>query len=138
MKSFLGIVPLVAHVKLFTLKSYLKSIHNFFRMCCRERKVSVHTQAIDSAPVKGKCEAWILWAKVPEEILKDILSKIRAISARIKKVPQRKSKVINQIITNAKSNASKKNLEPIASRNKKWEKDQTTTWRQYKEGKYYE
>src|SRR5690606_15346356 len=61
-------------------------------MCVDRGMVSGHTQAIDSAPVKANASMDTLELKDPEEELEEHLRKVRAISARDKKGPYRKSK----------------------------------------------
>lgn len=94
------------------------------RMCIAKGMVSGHTQAIDSAPVKANASMDTLDLKVPEEDLEDHLKKIRAISAMDKEVPHRNSKGDKSDKGQRKVSASKKELSAIASRNKKWAKDQ--------------
>lgn len=97
---------------------------NIFSMCVEKGMVSGHTQAIDSAPVKANASMDTLELKVPEEELKAHLQKIRAISAMDREEPHRKTKNDKSDEEQRKVSASKKELGAIASRNKKWAKDQ--------------
>ena len=54
-------------------------------MCVENGMVSVHTQAIDSAPIKANASMDSLELKVPKEELEAHLSSIRAISSMDKK-----------------------------------------------------
>jgi transposase len=94
------------------------------QMCIATGMVSGHTQAIDSAPVKANASMDTLELKVPEEDLEDHLKKIRAISAMDKEVPYRKSKDNKSDKDQRSITASKKELDAIKGRNKKWAKDQ--------------
>ena len=93
-------------------------------MCIAKGMVSGHTQAIDSAPVKANASMDTLELKVPEEDLEEHLRKVRAISAMDKEVPHRKSKGDKSDKVQRSITANKKELNAIASRNKKWGKDQ--------------
>ncbi len=97
---------------------------NVLELCIEKGMVSGHTQAIDFAPVKANASMDTLELKVPEEELDEHLRKIRAISAMDKEVPHRKSKGDKADKGQRKVSASKKELSAIASRNKKWAKDQ--------------
>lgn len=93
-------------------------------LCIEKGMVSGHTQAIDSAPVKANASMDTLELKVPEEHLEAHLRKVRAISAMDKEVPHRKSKQDKSDKGQRGITASKKELDAIESRNKKWSKDQ--------------
>lgn len=93
-------------------------------LCIEKGMVSGHTQTIDSAPVKANASMDTLELKVPEEDLEEHLRKIRAISAIDKEVPHRKSKGDKSDKGQRSVTASKKELNAIESRNKKWSKDQ--------------
>jgi transposase len=92
--------------------------------CIDKGMVSGHTQAIDSAPVKANASMDTLELKVPEEELEEHLKKIRAISSMDKQAPHRKSKNDKSDKGGRSITASNKELAAIASRNKKWAKDQ--------------
>ncbi|MFK8103336.1 MAG: IS1182 family transposase [Saprospiraceae bacterium] len=94
------------------------------QMCIAKGMVSGHTQTIDSAPVKANASMDTLELKVPEEDLKEHLMRIRAISAMDKEEPHRKSKNDKSDKDQRKVTANNKELSAIASRNKKWAKDQ--------------
>ncbi len=93
-------------------------------MCIERGMVSGHTQAIDSAPIKANASMDSLELKVPEEELEAYLKKIRHISAMDKEVPLRKSKQNKASRDTQTLSASKKELQSIKSRNKRWKKDQ--------------
>ncbi|MDT0678820.1 IS1182 family transposase, partial [Autumnicola musiva] len=89
------------------------------KLCIEAGLVSGHTQAIDSAPVKANASMDSLEIKVPAEELEEHLSKVRVQSSRDRKAKENKAPKQQQKIT-----ASKKELQEIKSRNKKWSKDQ--------------
>lgn len=89
------------------------------RLCIEGGLVSGHTQAIDSAPVKANASMDSLEIKVPADELNEHLSKIRVQSSRDRKAKTNKAPKSQQQIS-----ASKKELQDIKSRNKKWRKDQ--------------
>ncbi|WP_299212632.1 IS1182 family transposase [uncultured Aquimarina sp.] len=93
-------------------------------LCIDKGMVIGHTQAIDSAPVKANASMDSLELKVPEEELEDHLRKIRHISAIDKEAPIRKVKNNKAPKEQQRISASKKELQGITSRNKKWAKDQ--------------
>lgn len=93
-------------------------------LCVEKGMVSGHTQAIDSAPVKANASMDTLELKVPEQDLEEHLKKIRAISSMDKELPHRKSKNDKSDKGGRSISASNKELAAIASRNKKWSKDQ--------------
>jgi transposase len=93
-------------------------------LCIAKGMVSGHTQAVDSAPIKANASMDTLELKVPKEELETHLHKIRAISAMDKETPHRKSKGDKSSQEARSVTASKKELGAIASRNKKWSKDQ--------------
>ncbi len=86
--------------------------------------VSGHTQGIDSAPVKANASMDSLELKVPEAELGEHLKRIRHISSMDKKVPFRKSKGSRADKEQQSITVSKKELDSIASRNRKWAMDQ--------------
>ena len=94
------------------------------QLCIEKGMVSGHTQTIDSAPVKANASMETLELKVPEEDLEEHLKKIRAISAMDKEAPHRKSKNDKSDKGGRSITASNRELAAIASRNKKWAKDQ--------------
>ncbi|MDT0648438.1 IS1182 family transposase [Zunongwangia sp. F260] len=89
------------------------------KLCIEIGLVSGHTQAIDSAPVKANASMDSLEIKVPAEDLEEHLSKVRVQSSRDRKAKGNKAPEKQQKIT-----ASKKELQEIKSRNKKWSQDQ--------------
>jgi len=93
-------------------------------LCIEKGMVSGHTQAIDSAPVKANASMDTLELKVPEEDLGEHLRKVRAISSMDKETPHRKSKGDKSDEGQRGITASKKELDAIKGRNKKWAKDQ--------------
>jgi len=93
-------------------------------MCVEKGMVSGHTQAIDSAPVKANASMDTLELKVPENELDEHLRKVRALSSMDKETPHRKSKGDRSDEGQRGITASKKELDAIKGRNKKWAKDQ--------------
>ena len=93
-------------------------------MCVEKGMVSGHTQAIDSAPVKANASMDTLELKVPEEDLDEHLRKVRAISSMDRETPHRKSKGDRSDKGQRGITASKKELDAIKGRNKKWARDQ--------------
>ena len=93
-------------------------------LCVENGMVSGHTQAIDSAPVKANASMDTLELKVPEEDLDEHLRKVRAISSMDKDGPRRKSKGDRSDKGQRGITASKKELDAIKGRNKKWARDQ--------------
>lgn len=93
-------------------------------MCVEKGMVSGHTQAIDSAPVKANASMDTLELKVPEEDLDEHLKKVRALSSMDKGEPHRKSKNDRSDKGQRSVSASKKELDAVKGRNKKWAKDQ--------------
>jgi transposase len=89
------------------------------KLCIEAGLVSGHTQAIDSAPVKANASMDSLEIKVPAEDLEEHLSKVRVQSSRDRKAKGNKAPEEQQKIT-----ASKKELQEIKSRNKRWGEDQ--------------
>ncbi len=88
--------------------------------------VSGHTQCIDSAPIKANASMDSLELKVPEQDLESYLYELRHISAMDKKeTPLRKSKINKASKAQQTITATKQELQSIASRNNKWQKDQT-------------
>ena len=97
---------------------------NVLGLCVEKGMVSGHTQAIDSAPVKANASMDTLELKVPEEDLDEHLRKVRAISSMDKETPHRKSKGDRSDEGQRGITASKKELDAIKGRNRKWAKDQ--------------
>lgn len=95
-----------------------------FSLCVEKGMVSGHTQAIDSAPIKANASMDTLELKVPEAELDEHLRKVRAISAMDKEEPHRKSKDDKSDTLDRSISASRQELNAIASRNKRWSKDQ--------------
>ncbi len=93
-------------------------------MCIDKGMVSGHTQAIDSAPIKANASMDSLELKVPSDELEEYLQKIRHISNMDKPKSSRKAKVNKASKTQQNVTATKAELNAIASRNKKWKKDQ--------------
>ena len=89
------------------------------KLCIQAGLVSGHTQAIDSAPVKANASMDSLEIKVPADELEEHLSKVRVQSSRDRKAKENKAPKEQQEIT-----ASKKELQQIKSRNKRWSEDQ--------------
>ena len=95
-----------------------------FTMCVEKGMVSGHIQAIDSAPVKANASMDSLELKVPEEELGEHLRRVRHISSMDREKPVRKSKQDKSDKSQRSITASKKELDAISSRTKKWAKDQ--------------
>ncbi|WP_299257949.1 hypothetical protein [uncultured Aquimarina sp.] len=85
---------------------------------------SVHTQAINSAPVNTNASMYSLELKVPAEELEDHLRKIRHINVRNKEEPLRKAKEDKASKAQQTISVSEKELRAITIRNKKWTKGQ--------------
>ena len=117
MNLYHGIAPLAVHASFF-LKMFLKKCSHGSKLCVEAGLVSGHTQAIDSAPVKANASMDSLEIKVPEEELEEHLSKVRVQSSRDRKAKENKAPKQQQKIT-----ASKKELQEIKSRNKRWSED---------------
>ncbi|WP_108868569.1 IS1182 family transposase [Aquimarina aquimarini] len=92
-------------------------------LCIDKGMVSGHTQAIDSAPVKANASMDSLALKVPAQDLEGHLAEVRHISQRDKEV-FRKAKIDKSSPEQQTITASKKQLDSIGSRQKKWSKDQ--------------
>jgi hypothetical protein len=86
--------------------------------------VSGHTQTIDSAPIKANASMDTLELKIPEENLDEHLRKVRTMSSMGKDEPHRKSKGDKSDKGQRTIHSSKKELNAIKSRNKRWQKDQ--------------
>ncbi len=93
-------------------------------LCIEKGMVSGHTRTIDSGPVKANASMDTLELKVPEDELGEHLRKVRAIGTMDKEVPHRKSKGDKSDKGQRSITASKKGLDAIGSRNRKWSKDQ--------------
>ena len=88
-----------------------------FSMCVEKGMVSGHTQVIDAAPIKANASMESLELKVPEEELEVYLRKVRHFS--------REDRIVNKATKEEQTiTANKHQLKGIASRNKKWAKDQ--------------
>lgn len=100
--------------------------------CIEAGLVSGRTQVVDSAPVKANASIACpdtsgdsLELKVPEQELDAYLIEVRHISAMDKQdQPTRKAKNNKAPEDQQQLTASKKELQDIKSRNKKWSKDQ--------------
>lgn len=95
-----------------------------FTLCVEAGMVSGHTQTVDSAPVKANASMDSLELKVPEEELEAHLRKVRHISAMDKEKPFHKSKGDKSDKGQRTITANEKELNAIASRTKRWSKDQ--------------
>src|SRR5690606_28267746 len=95
-----------------------------FTLCVEAGMVSGHTQTVDSAPVKANASMDSLELKVPEEELEAHLRKVRHISTMDKEKPFRKSKGDKSDKDQRSITANEKELNAIASRTKRWSKDQ--------------
>jgi hypothetical protein len=94
-------------------------------MCVEKGMVSGHTQAIDSAPVKANASMDSLELKVPSSELEAYLHQIRHISSIDKKDSSHRKAKQNKATDDQRSiSASKKELQNIESRNRKWSIDQ--------------
>jgi transposase len=93
--------------------------------CVEAGLVSGRTQVVDSAPVKANASMDSLELKVPEQELDAYLREVRHISSMDKQAkPTRKAKKNKAPNEQQQLTASKKELQDISSRNKKWSKDQ--------------
>ncbi|AZQ57283.1 IS1182 family transposase [Maribacter sp. MJ134] len=110
--------------QLFPESVFEEAFTNILSMCVERGMVSGHTQAIDSAPVKANASMDTLELKVPEEDLEEHLKKIRAISSMDREGPHRKSKNDKSDEGQRGITASKRELDAIKGRNKRWAKDQ--------------
>jgi transposase len=95
-----------------------------FTLCVDAGMVSGHTQTVDSAPVKANASMDSLELKVPEEELEAHLRKVRHISTMDREKPFRKSKNDRSDKGQRSITANEKELKGIASRTKRWSKDQ--------------
>lgn len=93
-------------------------------MCIESGMVSGHTQVMDSAPVKANASMDSLELKVPEQDLEAHLADIRHISA-MDKEHFRKAKENKATEGQRKISATQAELKNIASRQEKWQADQT-------------
>ena len=110
--------------QLFPEAVFMEVLTKVLAMCMEKGMVSGHTQAIDSAPVKANASMDTLELKVPEEDLDEHLRKVRAISSMDRETPHRKSKGDRSDKGQRGITASKKELDAIKGRNKKWARDQ--------------
>ena len=93
--------------------------------CISKGMVLGKTQVVDSAPIKANASMDSLELKVPEQELEDYLHKLRHISKIDKKdKPIRKAKVDKSTLEQQTISASSKELQSIASRNKRWQATQ--------------
>lgn len=93
-------------------------------MCVEKAMVGGHTQTIDSAPIKANASMDSLELKVPKEDLEEHLRRVRVLSSMDKEVPHRKSNRDRSDKAQRSISASKKELNAIERRNKKWSTDQ--------------
>ena len=110
--------------QLFPEQVFESVFTNVFSLCVEAGMVSGHTQAIDSAPVKANASMDSLELKVPEEELESHLRRVRHISAMDKEQPLRKSKGDKSNKGQRSITANEQELQSIATRNKRWSKDQ--------------
>ena len=101
-------------------ESLFEQVFNkILEQCISKGMVSGKIQAIDSAPVKANASMDSLELKVPAEHLEEHLRKVRVMSSMDRKAKTNKAPKEQQTIT-----ATKRELDEIKSRNKKWSKDQ--------------
>jgi len=101
-------------------ESLFEQVFNkILEQCISKGMVSGKIQAIDSAPVKANASMDSLELKVPAESLEEHLRKVRVMSSKDRKAKKNKASKEQQTVT-----ASKRELNEIESRNKKWSKDQ--------------
>lgn len=93
-------------------------------LCVEKGMVSGHTQTMDSAPIKANASMDSLELKVPPEELEMHLHRIRHISQRDKADPIRKVQTNKASITERTIGATNEELQSIASRNRKWAREQ--------------
>jgi IS5 family transposase len=110
--------------QLYPSEVFEKVFTKVLAMCVEKGMVSGHTQTIDSAPVKANASMDSLELKVPQEDLATHLKKIRHISTMDKEEPLRKSKENKAREEQQTISATKRELQEIKTRNKKWSKDQ--------------
>ncbi len=110
--------------QLFPERVFEEVFTKVLSLCIDKGMVSGHTQAIDSAPVKANASMDSLELKVPAEDLEAHLQKIRHISVIDKEQPIRKAKNNKASKEQQCITASKKELQGITSRTKKWAKNQ--------------
>ena len=110
--------------KLYPESVFEQVFTKVFSLCVEKGMVGGHTQTIDSAPVKANASMDTLELKVPENELDEHLRKVRVLSSMDKEKPHRKSKGDKSDKGQRSVTASKKELNAIESRNKKWSKDQ--------------
>lgn len=110
--------------QLFPQEVFEEVFTRVLALCVEKGMVSGHTQAIDSAPVKANASMDSLELKVPAEDLEAHLRKIRHISQADKDGPLRKAKNDKASGEQQRITASKKELDAITSRTKKWARDQ--------------
>ncbi len=106
--------------QLYPEEIFEKVFDKVLGMCVSNGMVSGHTQAIDSAPIKANASMDSLELKVPKDDLETHLRKIRHISQMDKDTPIRKSKNNKASEKQRSITASKKDLDAIKSRNKRW------------------
>lgn len=101
-------------------ESLFEQVFNkILEQCISKGMVSGKIQAIDSAPVKANASMDSLELKVPAEHLEEHLRKVRVMSSMDRQAKTNKAPKEQQTIT-----ATKRELDEIKSRNKKWSKDQ--------------
>jgi transposase len=104
--------------QLFPDDVFTAVFNHLFSMCVEKGMVSGHTQVVDSAPVKANASMDSLELKVPEEELEEHIRKVRVYGNKDRIVKNNKASQEQKIIT-----ASKRDLQGVASRNKKWKHD---------------
>jgi len=109
---------------LYPVSIFEEVFTQILQMCVCKGMVAGHTQAIDSAPVKANASMDSLELKVPSADLESYLHEIRHISKIDKREPNRKAKENKAPSSQRRISASSTELKEIASRNKKWQKDQ--------------
>jgi len=110
--------------QLFDIVLFEEVFTRILSLCIEKGMVQGHTQAIDSALIKANASMDSLELKVPEQELEEYIQQIRHISNMDKPKVSRKAKHNKAGEIQRKVTASKAELKNIASRNKKWQKDQ--------------
>ena len=105
--------------QLFPDAVFTEVFNHIFSMCVEKGMVSGHTQVVDSAPVKANASMDSLELKVPEEDLETHLRKIRAFSSSDRVLKNNKASLEQRTIQ-----STKKELQDVESRQKKWQTDQ--------------
>lgn len=117
---------------------FITAFEKVLGMCVEKGMVLGHSQAIDSAPIKANASMDSIELKVPEADLEEHLRKVRAMS-EIDKRPKKEDNGEDEIDPRSSRKAhhnkaekeqrtitaSKRELQEIAARNKKWATEQT-------------